>query len=65
MKQVVAEAILVSLLIGFLTTDIQRNTTKDTRNSEDKLADLIGYTMAVLLRPFIALGFFYIVMLFI
>ncbi len=54
----VAEAILVSIFISFLTVSVSQEHAKSPEQ-------LIQYTIAAITRPLIALAFFYVVMLFI
>ncbi len=60
----IAEAVLLSILLSFLTIDHPPRSTKDTRDSGEVLVDALASFAARPLRPLLALGMFYIVMLF-
>lgn len=58
----VKEAMLLSAIVTFLTFHTDTTKVKDNRNSEDKLTDMIGWSVGIVIRPLIALGIFWVIL---
>lgn len=57
------EAILLASLVALLVITPSVSKVQDNRSRHEKIADTLGWTVGIIIRPLLALGFFYAILM--
>lgn len=60
----IVESMLLSMVVGFLTSKVSFPKNKDDRTKDEKLVDAISYLIAIVIQPIITMLIFSIIILF-